>query len=90
MPTAKPTQCALKCTSLVNRSPVYKSHLVSTACVWQDANTDLVNSIQDAINDAKAKVEDFNSREKVKCTTGWRSLLTYLVVKSSAGPVRVL
>lgn len=31
----------------------------------QEANTDYVNSIQDAINDAKAKAEDFNSREKV-------------------------
>lgn len=32
---------------------------------WQESTTDYVNSIQDAINDAKAKAEDFNSREKV-------------------------
>lgn len=33
--------------------------------LWQETTTDYVNSIQDAINDAKAKAEDFNSREKV-------------------------
>lgn len=32
---------------------------------WQESTTDYVNSIQDAINEAKAKAEDFNSREKV-------------------------
>lgn len=31
----------------------------------QESTTDYVNSIQDAINEAKAKAEDFNSREKV-------------------------
>lgn len=35
---------------------------------WQESTTDYVNSIQDAINDAKAKAEDFNSREKVMNT----------------------
>ncbi|CAM9175434.1 unnamed protein product [Chrysoparadoxa australica] len=30
-----------------------------------EANTDYVNSIQDAINNAKTKAEDFNSRERV-------------------------
>ena len=42
----------------------YKSHFVIVLS-WQETTTDYVNSIQDAINDTKAKAEDFNSREKV-------------------------
>ncbi|CAM9135038.1 unnamed protein product, partial [Choristocarpus tenellus] len=37
-----------------------------------DANTDYVNSIQDAINDAKAQAEDFNSREKASYTLSFQ------------------
>lgn len=44
--------------------------IVVCVCILnQEANTDYVNSIQDAINEAKAKAEDFNSREKVCCVT---------------------
>lgn len=47
---------------------------LSEILAWQEGHTDYVNSIQDAINDAKAKAEDFNSREKVR-----QSLRSFLV-----------